>query len=42
MGADFGARGFLRNYMKEREILVVTVVGGGKVDIGDEIAGGAS
>ena len=28
--------------MKERELIVVTVVRGGKVDIGDEIAGGAA
>jgi len=40
--ADFGCERLLRNYMKEKEILVVTVVGGGKVDIGDEIAADAS
>jgi len=42
LAADFRCERLLRNYMKEREILVVIVVGGGKVDIGDEIAAGAS
>jgi hypothetical protein len=42
LAADLGCERLLRNYMKERELLVVTVVRGGKVDIGDEIAAGAT
>jgi hypothetical protein len=41
-GHCFGCERLLRNYMKERELIVVTVVRGGKVDIGDEIAAGAA
>ena len=37
-GCCFGCERLLRNYMKERRLTVVTVVQGGKVDIGDEIA----
>ena len=40
--ADLGCERLLRNTMKEREILVVTVVRGGKVDIGYMIAAGAT
>ena len=42
MAADLGCERLLRNYMKERELLVVTVVRGGKVDIGYEIVAGAA
>ena len=38
LGVDLGCERFLRSYMKVRELTVVTVVRGGKVDIGDEIA----
>ena len=37
-----GCERLLRNYMKERRLIVVIVVQGGKVDIGDEIATGAT
>jgi hypothetical protein len=40
--AALGCERLLRNYMKVRELIVVTVVRGGKVDIGDEIAVGAA
>ena len=41
LAADLGCERLLRNYMKVRELLVVTVVRGGKVDIGDMIVAGA-
>ena len=40
--AALGCERLLRNYMKERRLIVVTVVQGGKVDIGYEIVTGAA
>jgi len=39
---DSGCERLLRNYMKEEELTVVTVVRGGKVDIAYEIVAGAA